>query len=109
MTELLPEKTVAEPWFSFIRSGKKVYEGIGGVWAELSPASKFFFVSGKVVALHRYQTFVDGITQLGLAKVLPDVQGTAKETVENVYYKFEERSNIVWFFSNLRYCDYIII
>uniref|UniRef100_A0A6C0EA10 ASCH domain-containing protein n=1 Tax=viral metagenome TaxID=1070528 RepID=A0A6C0EA10_9ZZZZ len=85
---------VSEPWFSFIKKGRKKIEGRlnKGSFANLKVGEKIKFVNKdesclvKIINIVKYDTFKDYLMLEGLKRTLPNVK-TLDEGV-NVYYQY---------------------
>lgn len=104
------ERTVSEPWFSFIKMGTKKVEGRlnKGVFADMKKGDTLEFVnydfgfprkiSTKITSTKTYPTFRDYLTGEGIDVTLPTVENI--EDGVKVYYKYykpknEEESGVV--------------
>ena len=93
---------VQEPYYSFIKSGKKVVEGRLGKskYSSLKPGDliKINDLEVEVTSLRSYPSFGDMLTHEGIERVIPDAKSL--EEAVDVYYRFykkadEERFGVV--------------
>jgi ASC-1-like (ASCH) protein len=85
---------VSEPWFSFIKAGKKKVEGRlnKGSFAELKKGDIIRFknnedsVMVRIIKIKHYESFHEYLTMEGLKRTLPKVK-TIEDGV-NIYYKY---------------------
>jgi ASC-1-like (ASCH) protein len=85
---------VSEPWFTFIKKGKKRIEGRlkKGVFAKLNKGDTIFFVNGNyevktlITHIYEYSSFLEYLTIEGLRYTLPNIK-TLDDGV-NIYYKY---------------------
>lgn len=90
-------KNISEPYFSLIKSGKKIVEGRlnDGDWALMKKGDIINFISDKneelqvqITSIGIYDTFADMLKSEGLDNVLPNKK-TIQEGVR-LYYGFED-------------------
>lgn len=90
-------KHLSQPWFDFVRTGEKKYEGRLNVdfWASLQIGDKIIFYNEddefivSVKSKKEHPCFLIAIESVGLKHVLPSEIGKPiKEAVNDVYYKY---------------------
>ena len=85
---------VSEPWFTFMKKGKKRIEGRlnKGTFSELKKGDIIQFNNNdnnfkvKITGIKHYNTFHEYLTMEGLKRTLPGIK-TIEEGV-NIYYKY---------------------
>jgi len=89
--------TISEPWFSFIKKGKKRIEGRlnKGTFSELKAGNIVNWKHNdetcktKIIKIVKYKTFEEYLLQEGLRRTLPNKK-TLKEGLD-VYYQYYTR------------------
>lgn len=89
------ELNVQEPYFSFIKSGKKTVEGRLGKNKYLSLKQgdliKINDIEAVVVKVVKYSNFKDMLIQEGVENVIPESENL--ESAVNVYYRFYSKED----------------
>jgi ASC-1-like (ASCH) protein len=98
MATRLITKQVQEPYFSYIKSGQKIYEGRLYKDDEYSVGDAIQFCCDndscmvRIVEILRFASFVDAMRVVGVKSVLPDKFGCSEEEAVIVYRRFYEES-----------------
>ena len=86
--------TIKEPWFSYIKAGKKTIEGRinKGLFRQLQPGKNVIFTNGydqvkvKIIGKNEYSSFEEMLKKESLGSVLPNIK-SIQEGV-NIYRQY---------------------
>lgn len=92
----MEKKHLSQPWFDLVRQGAKRFEGRinSGFWGQVSPGKRFIFYNEQesfvveVKSTKKFQSFQTAIEWVGVERVLPGLDLTVEEAVNQVYYEF---------------------
>lgn len=103
---------LSDPWFDLVKIGRKKYEG-KKIWEKtdnIKVGDEILFVSfdhpqevpfkKKVVSIHRYLTFRDGLNQLNRNEIFPgvkDIEESVEIYLKSVPLKAQIASGVVFF------------
>lgn len=97
MTNQIHIMRLNEPWFSYVKSGEKIYEGrratekvnsiqIGDILSFISVQNPLDVLNTTVVDVLSFNTFQDALNRISLTEVLPGIKSI--EDGVKIYYKY---------------------